>query len=59
MEVVDYRGYTREDIEALIEWACQDTFGGRMPFADRSCCQHPECHPRNSPEYVEGTVVDG
>lgn len=47
----DYQEYTIEDIEALIEWPCQDTWGGRMPFADRNFCQHTQCHPRNSPEY--------
>lgn len=49
--VPNYQEYTREDIEALAEWPCQDILGGRMPFADSDYCQHPQCHPRNSPEY--------
>lgn len=49
--VPDYQEYTIEDIESLTEWPCQYTLGGRMPFADRNFCQHPQCHPRNSPEY--------
>ena len=32
----------------LLEWPCQNMHGGKMPFADRAMCKHPECHPRNA-----------
>jgi len=42
-----YTGYTKEDLENLIEWECQDMHGGKMPFVDAANCNHPECHPLN------------
>ena len=43
----EYEGYSTEDLELLIEWPCQDTLGGRMPFADKGFCKHKICHPLN------------
>ena len=59
MENLIYDGYTEEDLKMLLEWECQDMYGGIMPFCDSAFCRHEECHPLNDDRIREKLGIIG